>query len=843
MKSELNWTRSTIIAVLSLGMVALGGLSFPTVALAKQKIRVLNGPGPLLIRGGLQAINSASNDEDEIIDGATLKTDPELESTLQRAERYRLDGNYFVATQLWQSVLRQSGDALFSTDNKTYFSLVQQVERIIASLPPDGLEKYRNMADASAKEILAQAKGEYDIDALNQVVREYFISSLGDDAAFKLGSIYLDRFDFIGARRMFEKIVRQYPDPSIPMDQILTRIALCQSFMGDTESATATLEQAMEFAKSETTAMQNVRESLGKITATNETSRVSGDWLMRMGNSRRYGVMPSLPNGFTDSDLVAKWQFYVDPRDRYSKSSDAEGKFIVAQKFDEKIIRNTQTSTETKLLKRWNDQAWRPAGHLLLDNNKMYFKAPADLVAFDLNQIRKAPEDSDAATRVLWKSLWRNSFMEDDATRMMAQIRKSWSGYAQRQQVNFATDAPSTRPEVQLFGDEIHQQMSIHNGILYSIEGHRFDTTNDAPNQPVTPQWNATFRRTRSNYLTAYDAETGMVQWRLPRAVTEKPGENNIVDEETESPWLESGGMMSAPIGYGEMILTAVNQGGSISIYAIDPLQEGKTIWKSFLCDEPDTSASPWSPINLSIDGSDLFVTCGMGVVFVLDPATGLVRYAKRYEREGAVDVSFKRLGWNNNRKVYRGWSEDVVIPYGREMICFSSDTQQIEAFDRNTGETIWKNSMSPREYRIDYLLGIYDDKMFAAGPETVVAFDLQGEGLMIWGGEQAFGGQLSKGRGMLTPDGIYIPVENAIYKISLDGNKSNVKIVDKVGVNFGTHAPVGNLFSDGKIIWAHGGTRVYGLWPDDSIDKNEETDNPEPESKDDSKKTEKGDR
>ena len=101
----------------------------------------------------------------------------------------------------------------------------------------------------------------------------------------------------------------------------------------------------------------------------------------------------------------------------------------------------------------------------------------------------------------------------------------------------------------------------------------------------------------------------------------------------------------------------------------------------------------------------------------------------------------------------------------------------------------------------------------------------------MVWGGDQAFGGKISKGRGMLTPDGIYMPVEDAIYKISLDGDKSNVKVVGKVGVKLGTDAPVGNLFSDGKVIWVHGGTRVYGLWPDDSKPSNESAEDDQDES------------
>ncbi len=112
------------------------------------------------------------------------------------AERYRTDGNYRIAAQLWQAVLQQSGDSLASTDGQNYFSLVDQVEKIIASLPPEGLQVYRITADASAQEIMAQADELGRTTALNQVVQHFFLSSLGDEAAFELGCIYLDSYDF-----------------------------------------------------------------------------------------------------------------------------------------------------------------------------------------------------------------------------------------------------------------------------------------------------------------------------------------------------------------------------------------------------------------------------------------------------------------------------------------------------------------------------------------------------------------------------------------------------------------------------------------------------------------------
>jgi hypothetical protein len=160
----------------------------------------------------------------------------------------------------------------------------------------------------------------------------------------------------------------------------------------------------------------------------------------------------------------------------------------------------------------------------------------------------------------------------------------------------------------------------------------------------------------------------------------------------------------------------------------------------------------------------------------------------------------------------FESWSSDTVLAFGRQMICFSSDARHIEAHDRNTGELIWQSDVYPLEARVDYLLGVCNGLLYAAGPETILAFDLQQEGRMVWGGRRLFGGKLSYGRGMLTPDGIYVPVDDSICKYSLTGRNGRAVMLGKVNVDLGTGAPVGNLYSDGQKIWVHGANRVYAL-------------------------------
>ncbi len=72
---------------------------------------------------------------------------------------------------------------------------------------------------------------------------------------------------------------------------------------------------------------------------------------------------------------------------------------------------------------------------------------------------------------IQWRSVWRNSFEIDPATLMIQTIRRSWGGYGNRGGKTPSSEKPESVTEVQLFGDGIQQQMSIHDGILYSLEG------------------------------------------------------------------------------------------------------------------------------------------------------------------------------------------------------------------------------------------------------------------------------------------------------------------------------------------------------------------------------------
>lgn len=791
-------------------------LCIPTIAVGQVRFQIMREEVPAA--PPMQAIQGVIDDTEPFGDGpiqgadsggATLKTDPDLESLLETAERFRADGNYRAAARFWQAVLERSGDAMYSDNDRLYYSLAQKVEQILAELPPEGLQAYRITADANARELLAAAPDPFDVITLNNIVRQYFISSLGDQAALTLASIYLDRFDFVGAYRLLNKIVTRHPDPDVDLAEVYLKMALCEAWLGDRESVVRSLDRARNLGGDSANRMADlILARLDQPVATRSDTTIE-PWRMELRNRRRHGAMPPVDESRLGDVMLADWQYYFDPAASYSWADFEKIRTLDRRAAEKGSAKQTMTAGEEQLVKDWREKHWQPAGLLLFEDGLMMVKTPVDMIAWNLQG--EIPE-------LAWRPVWRNAFEIDDFTKLVIMYQNN--GNLRRRMPNLAPlETPFGTNEIQLFGDRVAADMSIVNGVVYTIEGQRFDDRlrNRPPRQ--ISHWNAIARRSRTNFLTAYDAKTGSVLWRLPDQVPDtsdraEPAVPDPNSEVAESPFLKMGGFMGAPIGYRDLVLVPVNQGGAISIYALDPAQNGRTVWKSFLCDEPESGAEAWAPIHLSIDGSDLLVSCGLGVVFVLDPATGMIRFAKRYARSGQDFELLRRFGNNMQQLQFDGWSSDVIVPWGSQMICFCSDTQSIEAISRIDGHLIWRSEINPLNYKVEYLLGIHDDILYAAGRETIIGYDLKGEGRMVLGGDPLFGGEKSLGRGMLTPQGIFMPVGNDIVQLEIGGKTPQPRTIRKIRVETGTGAPVGNLFSDGKSIWVHGANRIYRLAP-----------------------------
>lgn len=728
--------------------------------------------------------------------GAMLKTDPELASLLKKADEYKKDGNYQVASKYWQAVLERSGDTLYSDDGETYFAMTEKVESVLAELPEDGLRSYRISADAKAREIMAQAKGEFDVETLSKIVKTYFISSLGDDAAYQLAGIFLDQYDFVAATRLLRKIVDQYPQPSVSLSDVWLKLAVAYTYLGDLEMAQTALEESAKASAADSQTLEAVQNLVDQAPKLEDRTASARDWTMRMGTARRFGVMSPLPEDFLQGDLVSDWQFFMPPEQLFDNDTSKGRVFIGADAYSE-LAENSVKQKESKMIESWRSYGWRPSGHLLFQGDNVVFKTGGDFVVWDRNP----------GEEYKWRPLWFNFYVEDEGSRTLRQMITAYGGGTRKR------SQPNEPSHILYFSDQIQHSYSIYRNSLYNIEGEIYElgtTPSAAKTANAGYRWGQMPRRNRINALTSYDMATGKLKWRQPPPKELKqPAESDETSdsEEVLDPF-DSVGFMSAPVGVGDLVLVPVSQAGSMFMYAINA-ETGELAWKSYLCDEPSGGSQPFSPMELTVDGSSAYISCGTGVVFALDPLTGTIQYARRYERTGKDDPSLQGVGISGTM-IMDGWETDMVIPMGNILLLFGSDYDNVWAIDRQSAKFLWKTDNRPFGNKFDYLIGIYGDKIYLGGTNSIAAISIRAQGRWEW--VEEFRDEKSLGRAMLTENGLYVPIEDSIAHYSLEGKNGQGEQLARVGVRTGSGAPVGNLYSDGEKIWVVGGNRLYKL-------------------------------
>ncbi len=122
---------------------------------------------------------------------------------------------------------------LVPDQNGFYFPTNFKVRTELLSLPADGREAYRLFNDAKATQLLHEADSSNDPATLQKLVDRYFITSVGDRAADRLGDAMFESGDFAAADRCWRLIADNFPDTTLPAVQLQAKRATAVARGGD----------------------------------------------------------------------------------------------------------------------------------------------------------------------------------------------------------------------------------------------------------------------------------------------------------------------------------------------------------------------------------------------------------------------------------------------------------------------------------------------------------------------------------------------------------------------------------------------------------------------------------
>jgi len=165
----------------------------------------------------------------------------------------------FIAAGEWDAAIKSLdllaqdfGESLIEVEPARFLSVREAVTATLARLPHPGLAVYRRRIDPAMKSLFAEAEARHSRELMQQIVRDGFASSYGDDALDWLAEEALESGDTDIARRSWSQLISvptgtdaafvlRHPDAQLTSAEVCARLVLCSIVEGDQARATGEL--------------------------------------------------------------------------------------------------------------------------------------------------------------------------------------------------------------------------------------------------------------------------------------------------------------------------------------------------------------------------------------------------------------------------------------------------------------------------------------------------------------------------------------------------------------------------------------------------------------------------
>ncbi|HWB10448.1 MAG TPA: PQQ-binding-like beta-propeller repeat protein [Pirellulales bacterium] len=154
----------------------------------------------------------------------------EVAESLADFRRYAEKTTWERAFKALEKVQEADPNALTPSSSDGLYMPTRQVLRLaLAELPPAGKQAYRLFHDADAKTLFSQAEGKDETEKLRKVFNDFFITSVGDAAADRLGDIYFEQGEMDKAAECWQAVVKWCPESSLPRVRLLVKSAIAEA--------------------------------------------------------------------------------------------------------------------------------------------------------------------------------------------------------------------------------------------------------------------------------------------------------------------------------------------------------------------------------------------------------------------------------------------------------------------------------------------------------------------------------------------------------------------------------------------------------------------------------------
>jgi len=156
----------------------------------------------------------------------------EVKEAIEDFERFQRRGSWERALKALYTVPEDQVLRFIDGDNGFIVPVGRKRRGLLTALSPNGQAAYRLFYDAEAQKLFDEAEGPKELPNLERIYSGYFITSIGDNAADRLGDLYFELGRFDRAADCWLAVLRERPDSELSPALLSVKAALALSRAG-----------------------------------------------------------------------------------------------------------------------------------------------------------------------------------------------------------------------------------------------------------------------------------------------------------------------------------------------------------------------------------------------------------------------------------------------------------------------------------------------------------------------------------------------------------------------------------------------------------------------------------
>lgn len=743
---------------------------------------ILQGNGRIQLRMNVPLPrNAAAGDEADDEENSRLSprvaVDRELKKRVDMAGDALERKDYRTAVEIIQRGILDrvpaagSASADYFLDQEMQHSLRRSARSLIAELPAEGRRIYELQYGVTARQLLDRARTTQDLEALEEVVRRYFHTRAGYEAAWLLGSLNLDRGEPLAAARQFEQLLRlpEAVRPREPLLSLKTALAWAQAGMKDRalqilgsltpalngkggESAARTPEETLVWLQQVMGQNRELAPALAQI------------WNVFGGSANRNGsILPASPVWQT------AWSY---PTIQRPEAQDPRQYEYVEQRVLE-LAAERAGSGKVAL----------PVSHPLVVGDTVVFRTLSNIRAVD---------------RRSGKRLWENFFVSPSWTHLVEEGHNETVPVGNRQQ----------SPLDMFLSQRTWQNLtsgtlSTDGSRVFAVESLGF--VGPWPAQPGLPAHRLSAGD--SNRLVACELSTGRLSWELG---------GHRGDAELE---LAGAYFLGPPLPLGGSLYCLAEVSGELRLLVLEAATGELQWWQSLLLSEDPLLQSPerrFSGVGVAAGDGIMVCPTAAGAVIAIDLATRELLWGFRYRKPEPPADRNNLVLMRMRQAMMRGgqlteeeeqWQDSTPVIAAGRVLLTPADSSELFCLRLSDGQLEWSQ---PRGQGL-YLAGVHQHRAIVVSRTQVEAYDLNQNGSPAW--KEPVPIPVPGGRGVRSGRFYYLPLStDEIATIDLETGRMLVRSPAP------DSAAAGNLVAaDGGLI-SQSATGLNGFTPLDTL-------------------------